>query len=212
MPEGTQTVVVEAPALENATSGTGGNTTVEAPKVSLDEALKKLAEYEADASKNKELLSKLRRYEAENKAKAEKEAIEAGKYKELYDSATKKLNDIETKFRNQAVDAALMGALATAKAKSTSTVLKLVDRAAVTVNEDGSVDPKSVEAVIQGLMKSDPILFETESTDTEVRKVEVPKLHKAGEGNSKGGYNVEVRAAKTPAQIEAVMRKYGMMQ
>lgn len=184
------------------------------PKVTLEEAVKKLADYEAEATKNADLLKKLRKFERENKEKAEKEAIEAGKYKELYEAAATKLTDFETKAKTQVIDAALKDALTEAKAKSLSTVMKLVDRSKVALNDDGSVDPKSLTELIKGLKTSDPILFSGEATDTsgaEVRKVVVPPLHKVGEGAANGGYEKEVRAAKTTQQIETVMRKYGKL-
>lgn len=157
-------------------------------EISLDEAKKKLADYEAEASKNAELLKKLRKFEKENKDKAEREAIEAGKYKDLYEAANAKLTDMETKVRTQLVDGALKDALTEAKVKSIPTVMKLLDRSKVEVTEDGSVDPKSVAGLIKELRVSDPIFFD-EVTDSQQRTVVVPNLHRAGEGR---GLNKEI--------------------
>ncbi len=203
----------KAETLESVVTDTPEVAVDSTPKVTLEDALKKLSDYEAEATKNADLLKKLRKFEKENKEKAEKEAIEAGKYKELYEAAQTKLSDIETKVRTQVIDGALKDALTEAKARSMSTVMKLVDRSKVVLNEDGSVDPKSLAEMVKGLKVSDPILFgdETTATAAEVRTVVVPPLHKAGEGNTTGGYEKEVRAAKSPQQIEAVMRKYGKL-
>lgn len=182
-----------ADAENNVVALDSGVDEVVKPEVGLklghDEALKKLADYEADAAKNAELLKKLRKFEKENKEKAEREAIEAGKFKELYESAVTKLTEVEQKIRTQAVDSALKEALTDAKAKSIPTVLKLIDRSKVEVLEDGSVDPKSVANLIKELRVSDPIFFDEASTEASQRTVVVPNLHRAGEGR---GLNKEI--------------------
>jgi hypothetical protein len=203
--------VVEAPALESAKEV---EAPVEAPKVSLDEALKKLADYEAEAKKNEELLKKLRKFEKENAAKAEKEALEAGKYKELYDAAQQKLQDVETRVRNQAIEGALKDALTEAKAKALNTALKLVDVSKVVVNEDGTVDAKSVAQVIKDLKGTDPLVFDGgESAQAvaginDVKTVVVPALHKAGEGATKDAFQSELAAAKSLDQVKRLYQKY----
>lgn len=189
-----------------------GKTQETSQKLSLDEALKKIADYEAEAAKNGELLKKLRKFEKENKDKAEREAIEAGKYKELYEAAQLKLSDMESKVRNQVVDGVLKDALTEAKVKSIPTVMKLLDRSKVEVTEDGSVDPKSVAQLIKELRVSDPIFFDEQQAapvkEPTQRTVVVPNLHRAGEGSVKDSFTRELAAAKTMSEIRKVYDAY----
>jgi len=206
------TVAVETPAPESAKAVEASA----APKLSLEDAVKKLAEYEAEASKNADLLKKLRKFEAENKAKAEKEAIEAGKFKDLYEAAQSKLAEVEGRVKAQAVDSVLKDALAEAKVRALPTALKLVDRSKVVVNEDGSVDTKSVAEVIAALKVSDPLVFgDGESAQAiagtaspTVRTVVVPPLHKAGEGPTKDQFQSELSAANSLDAVRRLYQKY----
>jgi len=172
------------------------------------------------ASKDAEL-EKFRRFEEEYrefKKKAEREAIdvvrhrkESEKHKDQLDAALAELTTLKAEVVNSKIDAVLKDALAEAKAKSPS-VLKLVDRSKVTLNEDGSVDPKSVAEAVKALKASDPDFFGTSdaaTTTAEVRTVVVPPVHKAGEGTANNGFENEIKAAKSQQQIEAVLRKYG---
>jgi hypothetical protein len=183
-------------------------------KLSLEDALKKITDYEADASKNADLLKKLRKYEKENLAKAEREAVEAGKFKDLYESAKEKLTEMETKIRTSVVDSALKDALTEAKVKSIPTVLKLIDRSKVELLEDGSINPKSVESLLKELRTTDPIFFEgtqavgTSEPATTQRTVVVPSLHRAGEGQVKDSFTRELGAAKTMAEVRNVWKAY----
>lgn len=162
-------------------------------------------------AKDAELIEKLRKFEKENKGLAEKAKREAdaalaeqGKYKELYEAQVEKLTALETKARNSLVDAALDAALKEAKAKSASTVKKLIDRTAISV-EDDAVDAASIAAQIEALKISDPVLFIQErQADPAANPVK-----RAGEGDPIGGYEKELRACKTPQQINAVLAKYG---
>lgn len=166
---------------------------------------KELAELKAQQAKDAELLKKLRKFEKENKEKADKEAIEAGKFKELWEQEKAAREAIESKVKAKELDSAIRAELANFKAKAPETVLKLIDKAAIQWKDDGGVDTKSIETALKALKKSDPILFEEEQAST-------PSVKRATEGDVVGGYEKDIRAARTQKEIEAVMRKYNMLQ
>lgn len=167
---------------------------------------KELAELKAEKVKDAELLKKLRKFEKENKDAADKALIESGKFKELYEAEKLAREAIEGKVKATTLDSALKAELASVKAKAPDTVLKLLDKSAIQWNDDGSVDTKSIQKALKELQKSDPILFESETT------TDTPAVKRAGEGDVVGGYEKEMKSCKTTKDIETVLRKYGKMQ
>lgn len=118
-----------------------------------------------------------------------------------YEQAVAKSTALEAKIRNDLVDAALKSALAESKAKSISTVMKLINRDEIKVEND-TVDAESLSALITKLKSEDPILFEA---------VEAPEPKRSAEGATTGGFQKELSACKSQKEIEAVLRKYGKM-
>lgn len=164
----------------------------------------------AKSAKDAELIEKLRKFERENKglaykAKMEAEAlaIEQGKWKELYEAQVEKLSQLETRQRDAIVNAALKEALKEAGVKAESTVLKLIDKKAISVDDD-VVDTASIKAQIEALKLSDPILF------TKEREGKAATVARAAEGTPVGGYQKEMKACRNQAEIEAVMAKYSI--
>lgn len=132
-----------------------------------------------------------------------KEAAEgAAELQSNYEAAVQRANELETRFRNTAIDGALKSALTEARAKSVSTVMKLVNRDEITVNEDGTVDTESLNAMITRLKADDAILFE---------EPQIPDVKRSTEGQVTGGWEKEIGAAKSQTELEAVLRKYGKM-
>lgn len=121
-------------------------------------------------------------------------------FKSKLEATTKELDELKTAQRNSLIDTALKAEIEKAGAKAVSTVLKLVDRSKITV-ENGQVDTKSVEALISELKKTDAVLFEVPKT---------PDLKRPGEAAPVAGFKTEIAAAKTPAQLQAVLKKYNM--
>ncbi len=190
-----------------ATAPEGASEVKKVPSTQTD-AEKRLAEVQAELAKNEELLKKVRKFEKENKERAEAALREQGKYKELFEAAEERAKAFETKYRTKVVDDVLTKALTDAKAKSVSTVMKLIDRSKIEITEADEVDAKSVEKLIAEIQKSDPILFgEVETKPTP----QVPQVKKAGEGEAVGGFEKELSNAKSQKDIIAVMKKYGKM-
>lgn len=135
----------------------------------------------------------------EKYAKATKEELtaklasfeEQGDYKAKYEEATAKI-------QNMAMDGALTEAAKSAKAKSIPAVLKLIDRTGIEV-KDGVADAKAIETAIAKAKQDYGILFE---------EVQLPPTGRAAEGNVTSGYDKEIRAAKSTAEIVAVMKRY----
>jgi hypothetical protein len=170
--------------------------TQEASAVSeTDAATKRITELEAELEKARNNLQAARRFEKESKlTKAELEAqlAEQGNYKDLYEQAVAKLTNI-------ALDGALTEAAKAAKAKNLTGVLKLIDRSAIEV-KDGVADATAVQAAIAKAKQEVPELFEA---------VEVPVAGRAAEGAVAGGFDKEVRAAKSWEELKKLAAKNG---
>jgi vacuolar-type H+-ATPase subunit I/STV1 len=178
----------------------------EGPK-SLDEALQlinHLKGIKSEAFRERdELKTKLKTFEDE-KTKSEAELLaEQGKFKELYEKTTEKLTQVETTLRNKAVDSALKDILQKAGARSVDTVSKLIDKSKVGIGDDYSVDANSIQAQIEELKKSDPILFGVGEGNN------LPPAKRPGDGVPNAGFEQEMRAAKTQKDIELILAKYG---
>ena len=198
-------VIVDA----NVTNSDGVVATVKKIET-IEEATKRITELEEASTKNEELLKKLRKFEKENAAAAEanklaadKALVEQGKYKELYEAEHNLRKTAEDKIKSKELDSAIMAILKDSEAKSSSTVMKLIDRDKITFEND-VVDTKSIEKIINELKLSDPILFGKEPKPQ-------PDVKKAGEGDVTSSYLKELKACTTQKQIETVMKKFGKL-
>ena len=187
----------------------GETTQVESPKFnSVDEAVSALTAKIAEMETLNRNLEQSRKEEKFNKAevkrlKAELEKLTSNdalaEIQGKYETEVAARTALETKIRNQAIDSALTAALTEAKAKSVSTVLKLINRDDIKVEGD-EVDAESVKAVIEKIRKEDAVLFDAPAT---------PSVARAAEGAEVGSFEKEIRAAKSHKQIEEIMRRYG---
>ena len=187
----------------------GETTQVESPKFnSVDEAVSALTANIAEMETLNRNLEQSRKEEKFNKAevkrlKAELEKLTSNdalaEIQGKYETEVAARTALETKIRNQAIDSALTAALTEAKAKSVSTVLKLINRDDIKVEGD-EVDAESVKAVIEKIRKEDAVLFDAPAT---------PSVARAAEGAEVGSFEKEIRAAKSHKQIEEIMRRYG---
>lgn len=175
----------------------GSNQQGEARFKSVEDAVAELAKLEKHLENSRK---------AEKHAKTELKRLQdaASGSSELegkYAEAVEKLTAAEAKFRNRLIDEALNKALAEAKVKSLPIAAKLIDRSAIKVEND-EVDSKSLDTIIAQLKKDDTdgVLFEP---------VETPDVKRSSEGPVVGGFEKEVRAARTQKEVEAVMKKYG---
>lgn len=164
-------------------------------------SLNEVETLKAELAKNNELITKLRKFEKENKQRAEAEAkakeqalAEQGQYKALYE-------ELNNKLRTQAIDSVLDAELTLAGAKSLKTVKALVDKTQIEFEGD-SPNGESIRGLIEGLKKEHAILFESQEPV-------VPSVKRAGDNEPVGGYEKEMRAAKTAKEIESVLKKYG---
>ena len=187
----------------------GEKTQVESPKFnSVDEAVSALTAKTAELETLNRNLEQSRKEERFNKAevkrlKAELEKLTnsdaTAEIQGKYEAEVAARTALEAKIRNRAIDSALTAALTEAKAKSVSTVLKLINRDEIKVEGD-EVDAESVKAVIEKIRKEDAVLFDTPAT---------PSVARAAEGAEIGSFEKEIRGAKSHKQIEEIMRRYG---
>lgn len=148
--------------------------------------------------------SKLRSFEKEQTDREQALLSEQGKFKELYEAAQAKNAELVTGLKNKAVDSALKEVLQKAGARAVDTVSKLVDKSKIVVSdEDYSVDVTSIQAQIEEIKKTDPILFGVGEGNN------LPPVKRPNDGTPAVGYETEMRAAKNQNEVLAVMKKYG---
>lgn len=160
---------------------------------------------------NKEVIStrdkanqRLRQFESEQTDRERALLTEQGKFKELFEAEQAKNTALKTGLKSKAVDSALKEILHKAGARSVDTVAKLVDKSKVVVSEeDFSVDIASIQTQIEEIKKTDPILFGVGEGSN------LPPVKRPNDGNPSVGFETEMRAAKSQAEVTAVMKKYG---
>jgi Xaa-Pro aminopeptidase len=139
------------------------------------------------------------------------------KFEELnaqFEVVSNELNGIKESAKTEKVNTALQTALEAAGAKSLNTVLKLIDKSQIQFDEQGQVVEESVVNVVKAVMDSDPILF----GEADPKKAQSglgfldPGVKRAGEGGNESAYLKELRSAKNQKEIQAVMKKYKIIQ
>lgn len=177
---------------------------------SLEDAVKAYSTAKEELEKLSKNLEQSRKEEkfSKKELKALKDQLEAlqansdsSEWQSKYEAEVAARTQLETKIRTKLVDSALETALKEAKAKSVSTVMKLINRDEIKVEGD-EVDAKSIEALISKIRTEDPVLFD---------EVQTPSVKRAAEGAPLAGFEAEIRKAKTHKEIEQVMRRYGKM-
>lgn len=162
----------------------------------------KLKEIQEELDRKSELVKQLRKYERQQKEEKEKLLKEQGNFKELYESTLDKFNSLKGQLLNTNINIAIEEVAKSSGVKSISTLNKIIDKTAISVDENGVVDLNSVKDLIKSLQTSDPLLFE-------LADVKTPSVKKANEDTPVSSYEVDLRKAKTPQEIEAVLKKYG---
>lgn len=183
--------------------------------ITLEAALEKIKSLESQfqeavgtRDKAKEKLRKLEQDLGDSagyKAQYETLFTEKSKLAEQLESVTGEFNAFKATLQQEKVNATLQSAIEQAGAKSVGTVLKLIDKSKVELDEQGNVKAESLTALIEEVKTSDPILFGNETTFID------PGVKRAGDNSSEGIFDKELRACKTQKEIEEVLRKYGKM-
>jgi vacuolar-type H+-ATPase subunit I/STV1 len=207
---------------QNLTDGTAqvvDTTNGEVTLESLQEKVKLLeANYKDAVSSRDKTKQKLREIEesagsaTELKAQYENLFTEKSKLAEQFEATVNELTSIKEGMKQEKISSALTTALEAAGAKSINTVMKLIDKSKLQLDEEGKVNSDSVVAAIKEVMDSDPILF----GDVDPKKVSHtgavfsdPGVKLAGDSKTEGAYEKELRAAKNQKEILAVAKKYG---
>jgi hypothetical protein len=202
----TQETVVDttqAASTEQVTQATEGPKTLE-EAMALIENLKGINK-EVISGRDKEK-QKLKQFETEQQQREQALLTEQGKYKELYEAQQAESAKLKTGLKTKAIDAALKEALQKSGARAVDTVSKLIDKSKIEISEeDWTVDTTSIQAQIEEMKKTDPILFGLgEGTN-------LPPVKRPGDGSTTSSYKTEIAAAKTQKEVDAVMKKYGML-
>lgn len=104
-----------------------------------------------------ERAKKAKEYE-ENQAKMEEEQLKKkGEFEQLANKHKEEANTWKSKFTTSLTDNAIISAASKSGIKDVDAALKLVDRSAITVNDDGKVE--GIEAAIEALVKDKPYLL-----------------------------------------------------
>lgn len=183
--------------------------------ITLEAALDKIKTLESQfqeavgtRDKAKEKLRKLEQDLGDSagyKAQYETLFTEKSKLAEQLQAVTGEFNSFKATLQQEKVNATLQSAIEQAGAKSVGTVLKLIDKSKVELDEQGNVKAESLTALIEEVKTSDPILFGNETTFID------PGVKRAGDTSSEGIFDKEIKACKTQKEIEEVLRKYGKM-
>ena len=171
---------------------------------SRDKTKQKLRELEETSGKSSELQKQY-----------EDLFTEKSKLFEQFEATQSELNSLKEGIKQEKVTSALTTALEAAGAKSINTVMKLIDKSKLQFDENGQVGSESIIAAIKEVQDSDPILFgeadPKKSTQTGSEFLD-PGVKRASSGAQENAFSVELGAAKNQKQIDAVMRKYGLIQ
>jgi histone deacetylase complex regulatory component SIN3 len=190
-------------------------------EVTLEQALANIVKLEANyhdaVSERDKTKQKLRKLEetatSAVEIKAQYDAIFAEKSKlaEAFELASTELSGLKAKITDQTINTALETAITAAGAKSVSTVLKLIDRSKIQLDESGNTVADNIAAAVKAVSESDPILFGEVGTAKVNPVFTNPGVARAGtpEG-TETSYAKEMKAAKNQKEIGAVMRKYGI--
>lgn len=173
------------------------------------------AKIEQLESQNKELFNetklrskKLKELEDEKAALEESKKKEAGEYKSLFESEREKNLKIAQEFKEGLLDTQLERAAVEAGCTNLGVLKKLTSDYGekVKFDEKFRADPASMTAYISHLKDT--------YKDLNLFKAPVKGVQDAGTGGSpdEGDYLKEMKACKTQAELNAVMKKHGKLK
>lgn len=173
------------------------------PKISPKDFAKKLRELSAEAKKYR---TKVKALESEKERQEKTKLKEQGKYKEMYESESKKHGELKTFLSSSARSIAFKKEAI--KQGADPELLDVLEKSAalesIELDESFKPNAKQVAFEVESLKKKHAKLF-----TKEVRTIKDgnPK----GEGEKQTGMMAEIKAAKTQAQLDAVYAKYGLL-
>lgn len=142
---------------------------------------------------------------------------EATTWKTKFESLETEHKTFKNQYTDEKVTSALSTALGAAGAKSVSTVLKLVDKSAIKLDDKGQIVASSIEDVIKQAKESDPILFgDAEDPKSQERnttnggsssKVVLP-VKPAGDGSGTGALEAQIAEARKKGDMKTIQRLY----
>lgn len=205
----TENLQTESTTQEKATDVTNkGEVQVEG--ISQEELKTLQANYKSAVASRDKYKQQARELEESVKGSTDLQAKLEELQKEL-ETKSNELTGLKEGQKQKALESALSTALEAAGAKSVSTVMKLIDKSKIQFNEEGNVSSDTIEAAVKEVMTSDPILF----GDIDPKKAQAtgqefldPGVKRAGDGNTEGAYQKEIKLAKNQKEIMAVMKKY----
>lgn len=191
--------------------GTAAEST-QTPTITLEEALAKIdhltgikneAFQERDTLKSK--LKTVQEQITQREETLQQTQGQANQFKELLEKAQADISNLKNGLKNKAVDAVLKDILQKSGARSVDTVSKLIDKSKIEVVEGDDIEVKaeSIQAQIEEIRKTDPILFGVGEG------ANLPPVKRPSDGTPSVGFETEMRAAKSQSEIMAVMKKYG---
>jgi hypothetical protein len=174
----------------------------------LESEASKIEALTTELEKSKELVSKLRKFEKENKSALEAAIADSAKYQQRFSDTVSELDKLKSTVRSKVLSESIEKALIQQGAVGIGTAAKLLDTTTIEFSDDVTVDTASLEAAVEKLKQSDPVLFGSRDDQSQVPKPTV-EVKRAAEVDPVGGYEKEIRAAKTQKDIINVMKKYG---
>lgn len=178
-------------------------TSIEAAQARIKELENNFQEAVITRDKAKEKLRKLEQdfgQASEFKTKYEELFTEKSKLLEQFEVVQSEFTNYKSSVNQTKIDTELTTAIERAGAKSVGTVLKLIDKSKVELDQDGNIDSGLLDALVKQVAESDPVLFEPNFID--------PGVFRAGTKPTPGSFEVEIREAKTLKEYESICKKY----
>lgn len=196
--------------VEQVSDDTEQSQTEQSTEVNVAAVEARIAELEAQIAKQQEIVEKARKGEKYQKTRGDSEVK---RIQVQYEAVKARADALEQKIKTTAADTSLRAVLQESGAKAVDTALKLIDRNALKFGDDGSVDVESVKAVVESLKGSDPFLFEAaqQAVQDQAKKPTAPAAKRSTEADAIAGFDAEIKASKTAAELQTVLRKYGKL-
>lgn len=163
-----------------------------------------MATLQAQVEKQAQLIEKLRLHE---QTSLEREKAEKQKREGVEGEIDTLKQEFQSRFDNQAIDAALERELLVAKARNVDVTKRLLDRNGFSV-VNGKVDVKQIRDAISALKQTEDYLFASTNSEPVTKPTSTPA--RAGEGPAEDIVKREMRSAKSVRELQEIIKKHSV--
>lgn len=138
------------------------DTTVSVDETTLSEEKGKILipkeRFDEVSTKYKEAKAELEKFRLSQKELEEKQALEQGKFKELFELKEKELNEFKNSYKQEKLNNTLLSELSKYNPNDIDVLMKVIEKEKF-VNEAGEVDVTAIAQEIASLTETKPFLF-----------------------------------------------------